>query len=352
MTTQAETAPAAAPATPPTAAPAASESPTTNLGARFAGDPAWQRAVEAVKNMSQAPAEEVAPLEDAPAGDATAAEAAPAATPAPAKELESDKWVEARRARIRAEREAAKRSQALEAEKATYQAKASELDSFAKAKELIGKGQLHAAAEMLGIKYEDLTAEVIRGPKGEDPTEALRKEIEEVKAWKAEMAAAKAAEERDAAERGAISVVRAELAEAPEFALLRKHADWEREVLQLMTIRWEQAGWAGSEPPISAADAARELTGYLKEQRRAELSAVAEADPDLLRELGFARANETKQPPAHEANRATTNAAPTAPRTLSGAHEGEAGRLVEANDHAEFRRRAILRAQQLLQTKE
>lgn len=360
MTTQAqETAPQSAPATPPPAAPEASDSPTTNLGSAFAADPAWQRAVDAVKRMAtEAKASEAASEAAAaapPADPATDAptEAAPAETaPAPvAKELESDKWVEARKARIRAERDAAKRTAALESERASYKTKAGELEKFAKANELIAAGELAEAADVLGIRYEELTAQILRGPKAKDPTEDIRKELEEMKAWKAEVAAAKAAEDQAAAERGAAQIVRAELADAPEFGLLRKHDGWEREVIQLMTIRWEQAGWAGNEPPITAADAARELTGYLKEQRRAELSAIAEADPELLRELGFAKAD-TAKPIAHEANRAPANEARNAPRTLSGADESESGRLPEAVDDAERTRRAILRAQELFKTRQ
>lgn len=336
-------------ATPPET-PAAPESPKTNIGEKFSKDAAWQRALAAVAKMggeSTPPPADAA--SDAPA-DAPAAEPEkPADAQAePAKELESDKWVEARRARVRAEREAAERARAAEEAERTYKSKAEALTPFEKAQELIKAGRKLEAAKMLGIEYADITREMVEGPKPEDPTAELKAQIEELRAWKAEQARAAQEQQARDAELGAVRMVREELSEAGDIALLRKHDGWEHEVVQLMKIRWEQIGWRGEAPPITPQEAARELNAALKEQRRAELRAVAEADPEILRELGFIRA-ETKTTIAPEAARAPASETPkVAPRTLSSAHEGEAGRLTEAMDHAELRRRAILRAQQVL----
>lgn len=334
-------------AQPVTPAPQA-DAPKTNLGEKFSKDAAWQRAMAAVAKMggeSTPP-----PAGDEPAAtDAEPAKAEPEKPAAPpAKELESDKWVEARRARARAEREAAERARAAEEAERSYKAKAEALTPFEKAQELIKAGRKLEAARVLGIDYADLTVEMVNGPKPEDPTEPLKKELEELKAWREEQArAAKEAEARDM-ELAAVRLVREDTEKLEDIALLRKHDGWEHEVVQLMKLRWEQIGWRGDVPPITPEQAARELNAALKEQRRAELRAVADADPELLRELGFVRA-ETQNTIAPEAARAQASETPRlAPRTLSSAHEGEAGRLTEAVDHAELRRRAILRAQQVL----
>jgi len=334
----------AVPATP--AAPAANDSPKTNLGEKFGKDAAWNAALAALSNQAEAEEADAAPAD----GEATpAAEAAPAETPPPAKELESDKWKDALKARRRAEREAAAKQRELEAEKATYQTKASELEAFSKAKQLIGEGKLHAAAEMLGIKYEDLTAEVIRGPVKEDPTDAIRKEIEELKAWKAEQAEARRAAEMADAERGAVTIVRSELADAEGIGLLKKHAGWESEVIELMNIEWQRTGYAGSEPPITAHEAAKRLNAALRDQRLQELRLATEADPDLLKELGLTAQSKATTPTNQErpqATRANGSEMFSPPRTLSGSHVGDSGRLAPTNDPRELRLRAIKAAEQ------
>lgn len=335
VTPQATTpAPAAAPAT---------DSPKTNLGEKFSKDAAWQAAMAALSSQAEAEPEAEAPAADAPPAE-------PVVEAAPPKELESDKWVEALKAKRRAEREAAKRSQALEAEKASYQAKASKLDKYAKADELIAAGDLVTAADVLGIPYEQLTAQVLRGgPKPKDPTEDIRKEIEELKAWKAEQAKAREAAERADAERGAISIVRSELADVDGIGLLKKHEGWESEVLELINIEWQRTGYAGSEPPIGPKEAAKRLNAALRDQRIQELRLAAESDPDILRELGFTAQSQTPtptQPNRPQATRAHGSEMFSPPRTLSGSHVGDSGRLAPTNDPKELRMRAIKAAEQ------
>ncbi|TXH54797.1 MAG: hypothetical protein E6Q97_10085 [Desulfurellales bacterium] len=341
----------AAPTEPTQATPAASapvESPKTNLGEKFNRDAAFQRALAAVAKISGETNE--AAEADAPAGETPTAEApadAAAQTTPAAKELESDRWREAIQARKRAEREAAERMRAAEEAERSYKSKAEALTPFEKAQELIKAGRKLEAAKVLGIDYADITREMVEGPKPEDPTAELKAQIEELKAWKAEQARVAQEQQARDAELGAVRMIRDELAEAGDIALLRKHDGWEHEVVQLMKIRWEQIGWRGDAPPITPQEAARELNAALKEQRRAELRAVSEADPELLRELGFIKAEDAK-PKTLDAEEGSASAMPrTAPRTLSGAHESEAGRLPETLDVAELRRRAILRAREV-----
>lgn len=337
-----------APATPQAATPApvaapADDSPKTNLGEKFSKDAAWQAAMAALTSQAEAEPEAEAPAADAPPAE-------PVVEAAPPKELESDKWVEALKAKRRAERESARKSQALEAEKASYQTKAAELEKYAKANELIAAGDLVTAADMLGIPYEQLTAQVLRGgPKPKDPTEDIRKEIEELKAWKAEQAKSREAAERADAERGAISIVRSELADVDGIGLLKKYDGWEAEVIEYMNLEWQRTGFAGNEPPIGPKEAAIQLNAHLRNQRIQELRLAAEADPDLLRELGLTAQSQTPtptQPNRPQATRAHGSEMFSPPRTLSGSHVGDSGRLAPTNDPKELRVRAIKAAEQ------
>lgn len=332
------------PATEPTPAP------KTNLGAKL-DDAAWQRAMAALEKQqgpddkAQAAAAEPAAgtPETEPAKEAPAEEQKPA--PAAAKDLESDRWVEAARAKRAAQRAAAKREADLAAKEAEYGQKAASVETLAKAQALVKEGRSMEALELLGVDYAEVTRQVISGPPKEDAeAKELRAKVAEFEQWKSQFEEQQKAASIRQAEEGARAHVRQQCGDLAELGALRSEPGWDGHVVDYIQKKWAEVGYAGDAPPITPAEAARELnTLYVNDSLQTQKRLI-EGSSEYRQQLAALLNANTK--PAQHATGANGSGAVPPPRTLTSAHAGEAGRLPPSNDPKELRRRAIAVAEQ------
>lgn len=335
-----------------TATPAATKeapaSPKTNLGEKFAKDAAWSRALAALEKQEggDKPAE-AAPASDDAETEAPVVEEEKQPEPVAAKELESDRWVEAARAKRAAQKAAAKRDAEFAAREAEFGQKASSVDQLAKAKQLIDAGKGAEALELLGVDYAEVTRQVLNGPPKEDTAaKELQAKVAEFEQWKSQFEQQQQAAALKQAEAGARAIVREQCGSLPEASALRSEPNWEGAVVDYIQIKWAEVGYAGEAPPITPAQAARELNALyvndaLETQRR-----LIEGSSEYRQQLAALLTPSTKPKPAQHANGANGSGIIPPPRTLTSAHSGEAGRLPPSNDPQELRRRAIAVAEQ------
>lgn len=333
-----------------TATPAATKespaSPKTNLGEKFSKDAAWSRALAALEKQGdgEKPAEAAAADSEAEAPAEEKAEEEKAPEPkAAAKELESDRWVEA----ARAKRAAAKKEAALAAKEAEYGQKSASVETLTRAQQLIAEGKGAEALELLGVDYAEVTRQVISGaPKEDKVAKELQTKLAEFEAWKSQVEEEKKVSELERAERGARDIVRAECSQIPEAAALRSEPDWEGAVVEYIQVKWAQVGWAGDAPPITPAQAARELNDLVVNDALATQKRLIETSGEYRNQLAALLNPTSKTKPAQHATGANGSGINPPPKTLTSAHSGEAGRLPPSNDPQELRRRAIAVAEQ------